>query len=91
VSATQPRPQIRAAVMEVTAIDVGQGDSILVVSPEGKTLLIDAGGPVGGQQTEFDYGENVCRRTCGSEESRGSTWSRLHAGTRITLAACTRC
>jgi competence protein ComEC len=59
VSATEPRPQIRAAVMEVTAIDVGQGDSILVVSPQGKTLLIDAGGPVGGQQTEFDYGENV--------------------------------
>jgi len=59
VSATEPRPQIRAHIMEVTAIDVGQGDSILVVSPEGKTLLIDAGGPVGGQQTEFDYGENV--------------------------------
>ena len=59
VSASQPPPLIRAHVMEVTAIDVGQGDSLLVVSPEGNTLLIDAGGPVGGQQTEFDYGENV--------------------------------
>jgi len=46
-------------MLEVTAIDVGQGDSLLVVSPQGKTLLIDAGGPVGGQQSEFDFGENV--------------------------------
>ena len=43
----------------MTAIDVGQGDSLLVVSPQGKTLLIDAVGPVGGQQSEFDFGENV--------------------------------
>jgi competence protein ComEC len=59
ISASEPRPAIREHVMEVTAIDVGQGDSILVVSPQGKTLLVDAGGPVGGQMTEFDYGENV--------------------------------
>jgi competence protein ComEC len=59
ISATEPSPQVREHAMEVTAIDVGQGDSILVVSPEGKTLLVDAGGPVGGQQSEFDYGENV--------------------------------
>ena len=59
ISASEPRPIIREHVMEVTAIDVGQGHSILVVSPLGKTLLVDAGGPVGGQQTEFDYGENV--------------------------------
>jgi competence protein ComEC len=59
VSAAVPRPHTRAGVLEVTAIDVGQGDSLLVVSPQGKTLLIDAGGPVGGQQSEFDFGENV--------------------------------
>ncbi len=43
----------------MTAIDVGQGDSTLVISPEGKTLLVDAGGPTGGQQSEFDFGEDV--------------------------------
>ena len=52
-------------VMEVTAIDVGQGDSLLVVSPEGRTMLVDAGGPVGGVkeaaevQDSFDVGEEV--------------------------------
>lgn len=30
-----------------------------MVTPEGKTLLVDAGGAVGGLQSEFDYGENV--------------------------------
>jgi len=59
VSASEPKPIIHERVMEVTAIDLGQGDSILVVSPQGKTLLVDAGGPVGGQMSEFDYGENV--------------------------------
>ncbi len=59
VCAHVPPAHIRPATMEITAIDVGQGDSLLVVSPEGKTLLVDAGGPVGGQQSEFDFGENV--------------------------------
>lgn len=36
-----------------------RANSILVVSPEGKMLLVDAGGPAGGQHSEFDYGENV--------------------------------
>jgi competence protein ComEC len=54
-----PKPQIRAGTLELTAIDVGEGDALLVVSPQGRTLLIDAGGPVGGQPTDFDYGENV--------------------------------
>jgi competence protein ComEC len=34
--------------LELTALDVGQGDSLLVVSPGGKTLLIDGGGAFGG-------------------------------------------
>jgi competence protein ComEC len=34
--------------LEVTVLDVGQGDSLLVVSPGGKTLLIDGGGAFGG-------------------------------------------
>ncbi|HEY7617268.1 MAG TPA: ComEC/Rec2 family competence protein, partial [Terriglobales bacterium] len=39
-----PQPRVRPGVLEITAIDVGQGDSLLVVSPQGRTLLVDAGG-----------------------------------------------
>ena len=34
--------------LEMTVLDVGQGDSLLVVSPGGKTLPIDGGGAFGG-------------------------------------------
>lgn len=51
--------------LELSAIDVGQGDSLFLVSPTGSTMLIDAGGPVG-RLTEtatatsnFDIGEEV--------------------------------
>ena len=59
------RAVVVPGVMEVTAIDVGQGDSLLVVSPEGRTMLVDAGGPVGGADetkettSRFDVGEEV--------------------------------
>src|SRR5216684_3032977 len=34
--------------LELTVLDVGQGDSLFVVSPGGKTLLVDGGGAFGG-------------------------------------------
>jgi len=54
-----PRRQVRPDALEVTAIDVGQGDSTLLITPEGKALLVDAGGPIGGQRSSFDFGEQV--------------------------------
>lgn len=45
VIATYPfHPQVTRDALEKTVLDVGQGDSILIVSPKGSTLLIDGGG-----------------------------------------------
>jgi competence protein ComEC len=41
-------PQTTFRKLEVSILDVGQGDSLFVVSPAGKTLLIDGGGAFGG-------------------------------------------
>ncbi len=54
-----PAAAIQPGSLEITAIDVGQGDSLLVVSPEGRTMIIDGGGEVGRSRGEFDYGEDV--------------------------------
>jgi competence protein ComEC len=57
------QPLLHGGVLEVTALDVGQGDSLLVVTPEGKTILVDAGGPVGrgalASTASWDVGEEV--------------------------------
>lgn len=45
--------------LEIVSIDVGQGDSFLVINPEGRALLIDSGGTLNAENSNFDVGEDV--------------------------------
>jgi competence protein ComEC len=57
-------PSIERGRLEVSVLDVGQGDSIFVAFPDGRTMLIDGGGLagsewVGGYRSGSDVGEEV--------------------------------
>ena len=55
----RPQPLRHPNMLEVTSIDVGEGDSTLLVTPQGRTLLVDAGGPIGPGGSQLDFGEDV--------------------------------
>lgn len=60
-------PNLSRSQLELTVLDVGQGDSLFMATPDGHAMLIDGGGGTGpikirGVRTRFDVGEEVVSR-----------------------------
>ncbi len=65
IIATHPfPPRLAPQRLELTVLDVGQGDSLFLSFPRGRTMLVDAGGELGnfhsdGMRAGIDVGEDV--------------------------------
>ena len=65
IIATYPfSPSFKPKVLELTVLDVGQGDSLFLSFPQGRTMLVDGGGELGnfhsgGMRSGIDVGEDV--------------------------------
>jgi competence protein ComEC len=65
IIATHPfSPRFTPQRLELTVLDVGQGDSLFLSLPRGRTMLVDAGGELGsfhsgGMRSGIDVGEDV--------------------------------
>jgi competence protein ComEC len=65
IIATYPfHPRLAPRRLELTVLDVGQGDSLFLSFPHGKTMLVDGGGEIGtfhsgGMRSGLDVGEDV--------------------------------
>ncbi len=63
--ATHPfQPRLTPQRLELTVLDVGQGDSLFLSFPRGRTMLVDGGGELGnfhsgGMRSGIDVGEDV--------------------------------
>jgi competence protein ComEC len=78
----------------VEAIDVGQGDSLLLITPDGKTMLIDGGGFGGGPRQvaqDFDIGEEVVSPVLWSRGIRHLDVVALSHAHSDHMAACPAC
>jgi competence protein ComEC len=58
------RPLLAQDRLELTVLDVGQGDSLFLSFPHGRTMLVDGGGEIGtfhsgGMRSGLDVGEDV--------------------------------